>query len=188
MWHPLCFSCYTPWYKQTLVKSEETIMYVDIVDWSDNAQICRFPFGHCLLIRFTASGYPLAPSNLYVYMHLIKYMLKLQRYNIGASSHLVWTARLHFNIKFQISLTNIKRQSDFTHINFSLSFFVSWFFSLFPVCINSWLFCLPLIPNIMLYSVYVLLLLYIMCIVHVRRGLNISCNNLCPIPFLNLSQ
>jgi hypothetical protein len=66
--------------------------------------------GHCLCIRFTASGYPLTPSSLYVYMHLIIYMLKLQRYNIGASSRLVWTARLHFNIKFQISLTNINCQ------------------------------------------------------------------------------
>jgi hypothetical protein len=173
---------------KTLEKTEETITYVDIVDWSDNAQIYPFPCGHCLCIRFTASEYPLTPSNLYVYMHLIIYMLKLQRYNIGASSRLLWTTRLHFNIKFQISLTNINCQSDVTHINFSLSLFVSWCFSFFPVYINSWLFCLPLIPNAMLYNVYVLLSLYIMCIVHVRRGLNISCNNVCPILFLNLSQ
>jgi hypothetical protein len=71
------------------VKTEETIMYVDIVDWSDNAQIYPLSCGHCLCIRFTTSGYPLTPSNLYVYMHLIIYMLKLQRYNIGESSRLV---------------------------------------------------------------------------------------------------
>ena len=67
-----------------------------------------------------------------------------------------------------------------------LLFFVFWFSSFAPVCINSWLFVYLLF--LIYYVVYVLLSLYIMCIVRVRRGLNISCNNLCPILLLNLSQ
>jgi hypothetical protein len=165
MRHPLCYSCYKPWYEQTLVKTEETIMYVDIVDWSDNAQIYPLSCGHCLCIRFTTSGYPLTPSNLYVYMHLIIYMLKLQRYNIGESSRLVWTARLHFNIKFQISLTNINCQSDVTHINFSLSLFVSWCFSffLFTLIHDSFVYLLFLM---LCCTMYMFFCHYILCVLY----------------------
>ena len=38
------------------------------------------------------------------------------------------------------------------------------------------------------YVVYALLSLYIICIIYLRRGLNISCNNSCLILLINLSQ
>ena len=97
----------------------------------------------------------------------------------------------HTNSKMfeKVRFILLSRKTDYVLQVSSFCFicFFSDFAPFSPVCINSWLICLPLISNTMLYICFAVILYY-MCIVHVRRGFNKSCNNLCPILLLNLSQ